>query len=911
MSELVNICDQISTFLEQYQKNDNIEVEVKFRDITKEVFKVFLSHLKKTLKYSKIHSLDMYSGDKRYSFVDDNYYETSKKELLRHFITINDRLLKFTVSEEKNKLLKNQPVKTFDFSRRKDRYRFKINNFYIDLTEVYVDREMETSYEIEIEVVDQTKYSSKDFSSIIDKYLKVISINHSNLIRFCNLCLSDGKSKDNEKITWRFVSRPRDLLKIDVTEPNSILNNYAVSVKADGVPYFLVFYIMKIFLISSKPEIKPIFIGQNNNKSLNNSLFSGELIDREDFTDKSYTDFSKVFLVYDTITIGNKNVSSKNYDIRFSYIQRINDLEIKEEGVKKIKILEKKIFILGDNSEEFYKNFRKCYEEKKKVFFKDDGYIFTPIESPYITEGQIQRRNIKSLSKFKDVCKFKPIEKRSIDFIVYDGMIHYVKIDKKGLKHPKSFKKMKYSLDFPEDLNDKIVEFFPVMEDGNIVSLEPRRIRYDKSQPNNEDVVEEIYKSYTENNPITEDTLLEKDTILMRAYNGKIKKNLIDSLKDYVIDIGSGKGGDISKFGKNKKILKVLSVEPDKNFTKEFKERLSNTRFPAKFQLLDGVKGEDGYHIVRGMNFFPTSMRDKDLNITFMASLSYFWKSESDLEKLVKTLRMIREEYKKRGGNKNINFVYFTIDGYKVFELFKKHDTDDIKLNTISLKFDGLNTLEVDIPDSKTAKNLEEYLVKLDQLFVKLSMKNIMKKDERVPKNYLMSEAERTYIGLWSSGSAGMPLIQISKDLSLERIYVDTEEGIEKDGIVLAGGEDTVEEIKNIGNDYFRVGTLDFNLSAIHSILKLIDEKYRSTDIYQRMRMAEDIASELDDPGDLTELSKYFNIGIKYFKGEESKNFGDKYGTMVYLNKCRDGSYEPVVLMNSDEVRYVFHKFDN
>ena len=66
-------------------------------------------------------------------------------------------------------------------------------------------------------------------------------------------------------------------------------------------------------------------------------------------------------------------------------------------------VFEKKIFNLGLKSETFYEGFRKCYEEKKKIIYNDDGYIFTPVSSPYLAEGQLHSKRDRVLSKFPDV----------------------------------------------------------------------------------------------------------------------------------------------------------------------------------------------------------------------------------------------------------------------------------------------------------------------------------------------------------------------------------------------------------------------------------------------------------------------------------------------------------------------------
>ena len=377
MSELLNICRKILRVLE---KNEGLEAEVKFRDVTKDEFFLFLDKLKKNYTYKKIYSIDMYSGKKRFTFVGDEYYETSKTELSRDFIKVDDRLLKFTVSKEENELISRDNIRTFDFSRKKDRHRFSVGNFYIDLTQVHVDKESEESYEVEIEVADNSKYIPEEFRDIIIENIKAISLGYEKIFQFCNQSLSNGRSDSSNSIDGRLVSRPRDLLKVDVIEPDSILRNYTVSVKADGIPYFLVFFMMKIFLVSSKEGAEPLLVGENDRKTLDNSMFSGELVDVE------YGGFPQVFLVFDTITVEGKNISSKNYDVRFEYSKRVNDYEIITDGLRKIIVMEKKIFPLGNNSKSFYqKDSENVISTRKRYSTKMTVTSSLPVESPYVT----------------------------------------------------------------------------------------------------------------------------------------------------------------------------------------------------------------------------------------------------------------------------------------------------------------------------------------------------------------------------------------------------------------------------------------------------------------------------------------------------------------------------------------------
>ena len=141
-------------------------------------------------------------------------------------------------------------------------------------------------------------------------------------------------------------------------------------------------------------------------------------------------------------------------------------------------------------SESFYEGFRKCHEHKKGFIYHDDGYIFTPVSSPYLAAGQFKTKERKrQLSKFPDVCKFKPVEKRSIDFKIKRRKTYTFLI--REIKEKLLFDKLKFSLDFREEIEGKIVEFFPVFT-GKDVIMKPERIREDKKFPNDLEIASEL-----------------------------------------------------------------------------------------------------------------------------------------------------------------------------------------------------------------------------------------------------------------------------------------------------------------------------------------------------------------------------------------------------------------------------------
>ena len=406
---LLDICQKISKLIPSFE-NEGLEIEAKLRNIKEDEFFYILEYLRNLYKEIKEITIDYYTKDKRITKKNNEFYETTKKTLVEPtFLKVLGRDLKFTIAKEESKKLSIKTIKKYDFSRVKDRSTFIVGNFQVDLTEV--SRDNKKDYEVEIEIVNPEFYQGEDFSNIILEYIDVLQMEQINMVSFCNNYLSKGKSVRNDKIDRRFVSRPRDLLKNDVTSPNSILRGFTVSIKADGVPHFLVFFKNRIFLIDYKGETEDLCPIPEKYSTLDNTIFVGELIARSKLKKESYTDFMNIYLPFDTIVYKGNNLVDKNYLERFETTRDIKDLEIFCDGIKKVKIEEKKIFNLGMKNDTFYKSFNKCYEEKKNIIYEDDGYILTPINSPFVAEGQNQPKKERILSKYLDVCKFKPLRK--------------------------------------------------------------------------------------------------------------------------------------------------------------------------------------------------------------------------------------------------------------------------------------------------------------------------------------------------------------------------------------------------------------------------------------------------------------------------------------------------------------------
>ena len=127
-----------------------------------------------------------------------------------------------------------------------------------------------------------------------------------------------------------------------------------------------------------------------------------------------------------------------------------------------------------------------------------------------------------------------------------------------------------------------------------------------------------------------ESTLIGQDTVLMRKFHNSIKRELLNDVTpdSYLIDIGSGKGGDLSKW---KLFRKVLAIEPNVGYIHEFERRLEERGMRDKVEILN-TRGEDTDMISDNVcSFLPDDLEGKKVYISFMFSLGFFWESDKAL----------------------------------------------------------------------------------------------------------------------------------------------------------------------------------------------------------------------------------------------------------------------------------------
>lgn len=122
--------------------------------------------------------------------------------------------------------------------------------------------------------------------------------------------------------------------------------------------------------------------------------------------------------------------------------------------------------------------------------------------------------------------------------------------------------------------------------------FEPYRFRTDREQANGLDVAKSVWRDI--NDPISAEDLMGETLKIMRKYHNSIKLKMLKSNVrpgSTILDIGSGRGGDISKWDAVG-IKKVYAVEPNRQNYNEMVERIEQIRPRVQIEFVESEDGE-------------------------------------------------------------------------------------------------------------------------------------------------------------------------------------------------------------------------------------------------------------------------------------------------------------------------------
>lgn len=498
---------------------------------------------------------------------------------------------------------------------------------------------------------------------------------------------------------------------------------YAVTIKADGVRKFLVFDETGIWLIYPPFEYN-LVIPRGTSEGIDWTKvldqINGTIVDCEVVTPKDSNIPAYLVVGFDTLTYLGKDVRSNLYFDRLKVIESLTAI-----NTKVLRIVTKPTEEIL-SPEDYFGKVSKFLELRKTMPYKQDGLMFVPINGIYNPRNEnnlTQRQRV--LTTYQDICKWK--DEITIDFIIcWRNEDTNIKVQLLVAKDkqlvPFTGNNKLLVTDDMIDSNDPLIKdqktgtvveyaLKTIQDEPKIYKLVPVKLRHDKNSANTLETALANWDDII--NHLDADDISGKSLKLMSAYHNRVKDTLFDTLKktDKILDIGSGRGGDVSKW-KQHTDSKIVAVEPNEKNRAELNRRIQLNGMSSKVVVVP-TGGEDTPMITdQTSKFLPKA----DV-ISLMLSLSFFWKSPEMLDALVNTI----VSNVSPGGT----IIFNTIDGTKVRQLFTG-DTKSIVLYPVSMKLVAEtgtpfgNQLDIVFPKTIVGEQTE-YLVYMNALTERLA----------------------------------------------------------------------------------------------------------------------------------------------------------------------------------------------
>ncbi len=583
----------------------------------------------------------------------------------------------------------------------------------------------DVTYEVEIELVNPSKIDLFEKAIIVTLRLILDSIKlyteteRKQIVDYTNYVLG---SKKRGILDHYPLVQARNLKVRDMVYGGLIGNNktgYSVTHKADGNRKLLVFHRSGIWLVMAPNFVN--LISKQQIPYLYGCILDGELIPMNKRLEGA--SLSKIwFLAFDALAWNDDaSIQTKHHGQRMQYAQMVSE-KTKDVLDSSIISIDTKSFKNFSTPQEFFKVMRDMFRTQPLLVYQQDGFMFTPQNTEYNPNSDKNPLYKRILTQYPDICKWKPKEQLTMDFQIKWEILPDAKrriilyTSKKG--KPILFRG---SSIFP--YNDEIDSEHPLtnsLPNNTIVEygwdyekelLYPHLVRNNKTKPNKLDIVEDIWNDI--HIPLDAETMKGNTFTLLRKYHNRIKKKLFNSVDGkYLLDIGSGKGGDINKW---RKFDKIVAVEPNSEHIEELKRRLKSAGIENKVFILQ-AGGEDTEQIQKAVKKFIGGRVDV---VSMMLSLTFFWQSQSLVKALSNT---IITNIKPQG-----KYIFFTMDGNLVEQTFEPaFDTGPI---LTGIEFKNLGPAKLEYFPNKNPKELHidikntivtdqtEWLVRLDDLF--------------------------------------------------------------------------------------------------------------------------------------------------------------------------------------------------
>lgn len=822
------------------------EVESRFQNVDIKAYHRILKHYS-TRDKTTVISTDYIINSVRHSIIqnsDTSYtLKTIQKDRNIHTIDFKEYDLRFSVSAESPSPSQDiNDIKQYatqaSLTRHKDRTSILDQGglVRIDLTKVTSlsqsqslsnrgdrgdRRESKSTYEVEVEIVGEVSEASID--ALIATTINILTLvqNSNNIYTITQrnqvmeayntiLTSNPGTSKD-DRLIFGVLAQARDLKRADCVAQGlggAGKFQYTLTNKAKGMRKILVFHQTGVWLIYPPLEfdfIMPIdgFIEQTHRDFILryvNSFFDGESIPLD--VRLNFHDIPYLYIPFDCIAIqGNIAIQQTPLSQRQEYVKSVMQPLSKPNST--IKIVYK--LFLDINLKNAFTLLDELDQEDKS--YETDGYVVTPQNSQYVISKYNTPLSKRTLVDDPEICKLKPWEELTIDFKYdFDNSSRVLSVRKVDKGTTVKFEGTEYNpfdqetqVDWEHKMftdlpSGTIIEMGPYNDniDGeDIIRMKPVLIRDDKPLPNGEDMAKMVWNDI--NKPLRIETLKGQTFDLMFQYHNVEKRQLLHAIPRGadVIEIGAGRGGDISKL---LNAGRILAIEPSFNNAEEYRRRAAlsfNGKSPMsdRIALLE-VKAEDTETIIpAAIKWFGWRGRtDKPLYIISMLSLSFFYGPNESYKKLYDTIKTAAI-LATNAGAPLVKFLFMTISQKQFRKAFaqKIGDIDlntsttmiDLSLGSTQINLTPPNTVFINIPDT-IVDNQIEYPVPIDHLRQNLGLSDfsgyVCDKEKFLSPNELIL----TSVYVAGSGNIAIPQSNISAtafaDVEVQNITQDLED---------------------------------------------------------------------------------------------------------------------------------------
>lgn len=662
-------------------------------------------------------------------------------------------------------------TKVFDF--------YEINIIQIKSSQSLNESEQSTSdgYKYEISLKLNQILNEDNIIKLVEESKKFISQSKISIFSRINSILGfDLKFSSNHPITLNYNHLTKKIL------------DYGVTLKADGVRHFLFLDDTGAYLIGKE-------ISKISNESFPTELYDVEVMKNND-----------IYIIDKMIDDG-KNISNLTLDERY---KRFKEFEIEDNtfDYDRIYVLKIKEILFSNSVEGFFSNLE-LLDSKSKTF-ETDGFIFTPI----------------SFYGSSSPLKWKPLSQLTID----------VRYRRDGLYVMDKGKEVKFN--FTSDMSE--IESYG-LNGGDIVEISYDnsndqdkfhvfRIRKDRTVPNEIKNVKQIYSQLRD--PITFDDITSKSLTLVRKYHNRVKHSIYEFLYMFgiskILDVGSGRGGDIKKWKEYN--FSVIGIEPNKSNIRELRKRILEQDLSHKIKTFEGGM----------LNFLH---HDKTDAVTFFNSITFFSPNE--------ILNFINDHLLRNG-----IAIIMGMDGKKVKQNYPRNYVGDY----YSIRYISKDTISINITGSIVSEQ-EENLFNFDELYNMINVSNINSKfstsnisntnisnEFQILRDFYFDDGLLSEEGLKFSECYRCLIVwrkpsRITRDISI----------IDPFNIV---------KISNsvFGKNAIKIGIIEDGSYLFHAILMAIRDDYIKADRSTKKIMVSNLRNRIISFFDLNEYKKFNDI---------------------------------------------------